>query len=361
MTFGQASSDFFSNNFDFMRFVGASLVILSHAYLLLGFKEPLVAGGVVIGGFGVFIFFIISGFLVARSWESHPRATAFLGKRLLRIFPGLIVVTLLSVFILGPIFTHLSLIDYLRSPGTLNYFSNLSLLSYAPSPLPGVAFGSAQPFIVNASLWTLKYEMLAYIMLAIFAYGGLFRRKRRMITDFAVLLLIVLVASSLFKLIPAITFYDLVPAWIIRFGGFFAAGVLFYLHRAKIPYSWKLALAGVVIYLPLRFTPLEPYVGLLVLPYIILYLGLLPTKHLKNFARHGDYSYGIYIFGYPVQQAILSTYLHIHNPHKFAVLSFVLAIPFGVASWFLIEKPALSHKKRLSKVRYPVDEVPVVA
>lgn len=340
-----------------MRFVGAILVIVSHSYLLLGYKEPLVAGGVVIGGFGVFVFFIISGFLIARSWESHPRAAVFLGKRLLRIFPGLIAVTIFSVFILGPLFTNLSLLDYLHNSATLNYFSNLSLLSFAPSPLAGVAFNSAEPAIVNASLWTLKYEMLAYLTLAIFAYSGFFKRNAKVLVDFSLLLAITFLGLTLFHRYPTITFYDLVPVWIFRFGSFFMAGVLFYIHRSKIPCSGYLVLIGLLAYIPLRYTPLEPLIGLLVIPYTVLYLGLRPTKRLKHFAKHGDYSYGIYIFGYPIQQAILSIYPHIHDPLKFAVLSFVAVLPFGIASWYLIEKPALKHKKHFSKARYPIDPV----
>lgn len=100
------------NNFTALRWFAAGMVLYGHSFVFLGLPEPTFLGWAPMGPLGVYIFFSISGYLVAQSWENDPNVFRFLQRRALRIFPGLFVCTVLSVFLLGPIFTTIPLLDY---------------------------------------------------------------------------------------------------------------------------------------------------------------------------------------------------------------------------------------------------------
>ena len=125
-----------SNNLNALRLIAAGLVLYGHSFVFLGLHEPRFLSSFLFGELGVFIFFIVSGFLVTQSWDRDPQLLRFFARRALRIFPGLIVCIFLSVVVLGPLLTTLSLDDYYAHPATLGYFENIWLLiTYY---LPGV-------------------------------------------------------------------------------------------------------------------------------------------------------------------------------------------------------------------------------
>ncbi|MHA0856174.1 acyltransferase family protein [Paenibacillus sp. CMAA1364] len=168
-----------SNNLDFIRLIAAISVILSHSYPLTGQQTEifsLISGGQwTLGGISVAIFFVISGFLVSRSFENSS-ITQFIKNRLLRIFPGLVVVTLLSVIVLGPLLTTIPLSEYFKNHSTLSYINNAFLMDVQFS-LPGVFEQNLYPNAVNGSIWTIPYEVLCYIGIAIVGYYGLFQKR----------------------------------------------------------------------------------------------------------------------------------------------------------------------------------------
>ena len=100
------------NNLTALRWFAACLVLYGHAHALLGLPEVLFLDIVPMGLLGVYIFFAISGYLVAQSWTRDPHVLRFLARRSLRIFPGLVVCTLLSVLVLGPLLTTLDANTY---------------------------------------------------------------------------------------------------------------------------------------------------------------------------------------------------------------------------------------------------------
>ena len=152
-----------TNNFDFVRFAAAFFVIYGHCNILFGYSPPLILG-MNISSIGVTIFFSLSGFLVTDSWERQPRLTSFFIKRSLRIFPALIVVTLLTTFVLGPLMTRDVLSEYLRNPQTWDYLRNALL--YISYSLPGVFAENIYKDAVNGSLWSLPPEFFCYICVA---------------------------------------------------------------------------------------------------------------------------------------------------------------------------------------------------
>ncbi len=164
-----------NNAFDFLRLFAASAVLFSHSFALYGLPEPESIGGVSFGALGVGILFAISGFLVCQSWNSDPSVLRFSIRRGLRIFPGLIVMAIAAVIVVGPLFSRLSPEQYFSQFSTWAYIPNASLL-FRSVNLPGLFENNPLPKYVNGSLWTLRYEVLMYAWLAI--GGTLLQRKR---------------------------------------------------------------------------------------------------------------------------------------------------------------------------------------
>ena len=163
------------NSLDLLRLLASTMVLFSHQFALMGLSEPQFMGWNTWGGAGVTIFFFLSGWLVWASWERDPHAWRFFLRRSLRIFPGLWVVCLLSIFLLGPLVTTLSLSDYFGSAVTWRYFWTALFLT--PYVLPGVFVGNAMPGIVNGSLWTLPVEYFCYITVAVIGAVAVFWPK----------------------------------------------------------------------------------------------------------------------------------------------------------------------------------------
>ncbi len=162
-----------NNNFDFLRLTAACLVLIGHAPLILGQKfyswDPFkILFGHNMHAFGVVVFFVISGFLVASSWERRHSAFSYFKARILRIFPGLIVAVLICVFILGLLLTNRPTGEYLSSVQTYQYLFNMTLLRISYN-LPGVFEYNPIASSINGSLWSLPYEFCCYIVLACFA------------------------------------------------------------------------------------------------------------------------------------------------------------------------------------------------
>src|SRR5262249_48958743 len=152
----------------------ATLVLIDHSDPLTGRPgHPGPFGYETLGGFAVAVFFIISGFLVAASWERAPRVGAFMLKRALRIIPAYAVVIAFAVLVLVPLVTDLTLRAYFHDRLTWGYFRSLSFVEVWYS-LPGVFAHNAYPLAVNGSIWTLPIEVAMYIALAAFGLVGAF-------------------------------------------------------------------------------------------------------------------------------------------------------------------------------------------
>ena len=152
------------NHLDLLRLIAASLVFYSHSFALLGRPSPRFLAWIDLGALGVYIFFIVSGYLIAASWEQDPSLPRFFARRALRIFPGLWVCVLLTLFLLGPLLTTRGLPAYFTDWRTWRYLGNLGL--YTSYYLPGVFETVRYPNAVNGSIWTLPIEFLMYLVVA---------------------------------------------------------------------------------------------------------------------------------------------------------------------------------------------------
>lgn len=322
------------NNFDFLRFFAASQVILYHTFVLSGrysgpfwkaydflFKDS---------GLGVSIFFVISGFLIMKSRLENRSLPAFLRKRFLRIAPALAVAILFCVLFIGPLTTSLDLGDYFAS-----------LMSLKPH-LPRVLEKNHVPNMVNGSLWTLKVEAFAYVLVALVGFLSLRRLGLALTASFISLFVfnfVMLDSPGYFETkVWSIYLYLSVKCLIM-----FNAGVLFYLYREKITLNFYVFLFLVsVMFLTQRAEYFETSMYL-TLPYAVLYFAYSKAP-LQNWGRFGDFSYGLYIFAFPVQQALLYFWSERLGNLEFFLFAFSLTLVLAVLSWRLIEKPALRLK-----------------
>lgn len=321
------------NSFDQIRLVAAAAVILDHAFSLVGLAEPEVLWwpdrAFDLGGLAVAIFFIISGYLVTASWVNEPSATAFARKRAGRIWPGLIAVVLFAAFIIGPVVTTLPLADYLRHPETWQYLRTMFLAPVETS-LPGVFMTNPLSGIVNVSLWTLPIEVLAYAMLVVVA-AFILRGTRRWPV---VVLAAVLMAWS----------YVLGPTYaggLATLLALFMVGAAFNLYG--LPRSRPLAAAAAAALVGSLFAGVS-IVGMIALPYLVLYAATAYVARLRHTSRWGDPSYGMYIYGVPIGQVLIL--LGVDTVLSMFILSMILSVAAGYASWHFIEKPALTRIKR---------------
>jgi peptidoglycan/LPS O-acetylase OafA/YrhL len=331
------------DSFDLLRAAGALLVLVSHSFALTGRPEPAVPGVDSYGGLGVAIFFSISGYLIALSWQRDPRLYAFLVKRSLRIFPALAVVVLLAAFVLGPLVTRLPAGEYLASPDTWRYLRNIGL--YISYPLPGVYEGLPHPRSVNGSLWTLPVEFAMYLIVALV---GVLCRGRPWAYATAFALFAALAVAWVPAQASATVFYATDLRYLAIFGTYYFAGASIAAYRLERRLTAPaLALLLLVLlatqWLPRVFTA----VLWIALPAAAVALGRSGNRVSAWLSARGDFSYGLYIYAFPVQQTLVMLW---PNPPILPYIAAVFAVTLALAvmSWHWIERPALGLKARLT-------------
>lgn len=336
------------NTFGLVRLAAAAAVVVSHAVpVVLGPvpPEPLhVATGFPLGAHAVHIFFVLSGLLVAGSWERNPHLLPFLLARGLRVYPALIAVTLLLAFGAGPLLSALSPAEYLRDPQLIRFLS-LSLGALAGSgTLPGV-FADAPLAAANLPVWTLKYEVACYLALAGLGALGIFRSHRLSGVVLGGLLVLALAAFS--RGVP----YDHegVADHMLRLGFAFLLGVVAWRLRRHLPLSLPLALALLLLAVALLHTPLALPAQILATGYAALLVSSLRLGGAGAWTRRYDISYGLYILAWPVQQ-VLGLALPQAPPAANAALTLLLVTPLAFASWMLVEAPAQRSRAALLRL-----------
>jgi peptidoglycan/LPS O-acetylase OafA/YrhL len=324
MTLADALTGDRSANLGVLRLGLAACVIVSHAWPLalgVGATEPLMTlSGQSLGGWAVGLFFFLSGLLVTASAERRT-PLSFLGARARRILPGLGVALIATLAL-----AYFSGATPSRSEA-LGWFLRAATLASIEHRISGAFAGNPYPEVVNGPLWSLFYEVAAYSICMVFVQLGLHRRK-------TLLFLLILFPLGL-SLIDALLPYRLstfAPLFLC-----FAAGMAAYVFRHRIVLRPFLALG----LLPVVFVAPWP-VGVPVISYAMLALSLTaPALRLP-----GDYSYGFYIYGWPVAQTVAYLVPGI-SPAELAALSLVATAPAAIASWHFVERPSLLQTRAL--------------
>jgi peptidoglycan/LPS O-acetylase OafA/YrhL len=334
-----------NNNFDFLRFLAATFVWYGHCYSIVGTQDPLekLTGFESFGKFGVVIFFIISGYFITQSYDRKQKILPFLQNRFLRIFPALAVLLLLTVFVLGASITTLPLKSYFTDIDTWKYLRSI-LIFPLKYELPGV-FMENPLHAVNGSLWTLKQEVRLYVILGLLGFIGVLNSR------FMFFLFLTLLLTSIYGAYSKTDHflwgkYDDVSL-AINLGVLFSGGSLLYLLRNHNILQFKLF----ILFLGLLFASIDLPQGFSMilwnfsLIYIVIYLGFAKLPLIHKFGAKGDFSYGMYLYAFPLQQLSLYILGFDCNFNHLLILSFSLTLLFAVFSWYLIEKPVMKWKK----------------
>lgn len=335
-----------NNNFNLIRMVAALAVLVGHAFVLRAGADdadPLARPlGMTLGSIAVDVFFITSGFLVTASLLSRQSPSAFVRARVLRIYPALVVMTLITVFGLGLFFTSLSVAEYFSTQKTYTYLlKNSTLLAGVAMRLPGVFGGNPYVETVNGSLWTMPHEvrmyalLLALWLLARAAWKDRPAAFRNSVIGVALAALIWQIGSH---------YYLQTEVQFVRLGFMFFTGAVFHILRERIVLSrslFWLLLASLLLsslHQPLFFLA---YTG--TIAYLLLYLAYVPAGFVRAYNRLGDYSYGVYIYAFPVQQSLMALMPQIGVP-AMVVISGAVTLLLAVLSWHLLERYALELK-----------------
>jgi len=332
------------NNFTLLRLFASLAVVVSHAvFVASGNRADEIFSGVsvyTLGDHAVNVFFVLSGLTVAASLSRSGNVLNFLVARILRIFPGLIVCTL-ALVVLGIVVSECSPMEYLADAKVVKFVLETASLSTAAAELPGVFATNPYPSVVNASLWTLKFELVCYVLLALMSVWRMFEKRK-----LAFLLPVGWLVAGLFLLYRFGGHAD--PAeQFARFWLSFSFGVGLFVFRDQIRISWAVGiLFGLLIWLVLG-TGWERVVSPIATGYVALLLGSLPLPGVREFTNRVDLSYGVYIFGWPISQTLILV-TPATSALTLVVESAVLALGLAWLSWRFVEKPSLDAREFVS-------------
>jgi peptidoglycan/LPS O-acetylase OafA/YrhL len=334
------------NALNLFRLGLAAEVMLFHSWPITGHIPPHALLQLMFA-VGVDGFFAISGFLITASWLRDPRVRDYLTARALRILPGLYVCLIITAFVFAPLSVAVqggSAAKLLLSSAPFEYvLKNATLVSVLQFDVAGTPREVAYPDIWNASLWSLIWEVLCYIAIAVIGIVGL--ANRRWLSP-AILALAVIAATQL----PPLTFPGewTIPQLAVRSAMMFSAGALMFQWKDVIPARWSLvAVSVVIVVVAAVLLPDYRVVAALPLAYAVIVSASLIRK--KRLTLRTDLSYGVYIYAFPTQQLLVVLGFGFLYPAVFFVVTVTALLPLAAMSWFLIEKPSMSLKARLKR------------
>ena len=285
-------------------------------------------------------FFALSGFLVASSLERNE-LFVFVLHRVVRIYPALVLEVVLSALILGPLITELPLASYFSDPLFWKYWLNVP--GFIQYELPGVFTTNPLPNTVNLQLWTIPFELKCY---ALITGLSLFRihRAPRMMAALLVFAMIFMATSYLWRGFEPVTSRP--PGSIVVLAFLFGANI--YFLRELIPFNRYAFGVSAVLFWGLSSYSETQMLSTLPVAYVTVYLGLLNPRHTQ-FSRMADYSYGIYLYGFPVQQAVAYLFPGTREWYLNSAFSILPAIALGALSWHLVEVKILEKRRSITQ------------
>jgi peptidoglycan/LPS O-acetylase OafA/YrhL len=345
-----------NNNFGALRLLLAFAVIFSHApEMIYGnfSREPLVSLGanITLGTLAVHGFFIISGYLIASSYLSNPSLLDFLKSRILRIYPAFVAAGVICILIVAPraggVLQSLDMRDWLTA--IAKFFLLL------PPEVPG-SFETLHRPALDGPMWTIRYEFRCYLLIALLGFSGLLNR-RRLVLIFTAVMYALAIGMKLYHPVvpPGLTrklMFGVIgdPSLIFMLAAIFMSGACFRLYREQIAFTpTALALAAAAWVTLLLTSPMiEVFTGLLG-TYLLLWVATkFRSPLLRDINNKYDYSYGVYLYAWPIASLILLACQNRFDisPLALGLLTSALSVIAGAASWYAIEKPILNLKHR---------------
>lgn len=332
------------NNFDFLRFIFAFTVVIAHIIVLsqnpaIKFLAPYVDSHIAVTGF-----FIISGFLITKSYISTNNLKQYFVKRANRLLPGYFFTIIITLLLLSFISTF-SLSGYFSNPDLYKYLCyNIVFLNFLHPCLPGV-FTTNYMCAVNGALWTIKIEVGFYLIMPLIVYFIVKSKKPLMV------LVIIYLASLCYKYALAYyfqktgnNFIDILDRQLPSFMTYFTGGIAmhYYLPKFQSKKNWLIGFALAVFLIEYYFSLeiLSP-IALTIMVFYVAY----GFKFLNDFGKYGDISYGIYIYHFPLIQVCISLGFFQNNIWIVAACIIVTVIILGILSWHLLEKRFV-HRRR---------------
>jgi peptidoglycan/LPS O-acetylase OafA/YrhL len=332
-----------NNNFNLLRMMAATGVLISHAYpISLGAdaSQPLATllKGLTLGNLCVMIFFSISGFFIARSFARKSSLRSFLRARALRLFPALMVVLAVTVIVAATLSTASAKIYWSAVPEY--YLRNLSLF-FLKYELPGVFTTNPYGGAINGSLWTLNYEVLCYMGVVVCGLLGFLGRPALFglgLAGFAI-------AYGFTMMLDLHSRIEALMSLALPF----AVGMSFWVWRDRIPLTPSLAAAGGLVATLAWLTPIFIPVFTLAVSYAVFVLGYARLSWAMSYNRIGDYSYGTYVYAFPIQQSL--AWYGVVCPLWNMAIATPLTLFCAVLSWHFVESQALKWKRVLVSER----------
>ena len=322
-----------NNNLDFLRFWLAAVVILSHSYSFFGVPDPLQRisrDTLHMGDAAVDFFFLISGFLITRSWIGSRGVGDYLKKRVLRIYPAFLVAGLFCALVVGPVGSE-NAAHYLGAVHWPRFAVDLLTLKFVLWRY-GVLFPRFPASIanLNGSLWTIRIEFECYLLVILFGLLHLYRKPLLLLGVLAAVF-----AGFALLLAP--------PAWLAHRGGVgdiaahmhlllaFVAGMCAFLYRDKIPYSSALCWGCFVLGLAFAWMGWIRLFLFVLGGYPLFFIAFNPKLKLQNWGKNGDFSYGIYLYGWPLQLLVMYWFPNRLSPILLSVLALIFVGRRGVS------------------------------
>lgn len=345
------------NNFDILRLIFASMVVLFHIGLLSGEPTLRWMHTYISSTFAVQAFFVVSGFLVTMSYERSRSVQAYARKRLMRILPPYVAVVLVAAIGLS-LLSRLSVGDYFVSAGFWRYvIRNLMFSNFEAPALPGV-FVSNPESAVNGSLWTIKIELAFYCFVPLCMWC----MRRLGGTRLLAAVFVLSIAWKLgFEVAASHTGNDLYVKLAKQLPGqlsFFIGGAYAYMRTqrgGRPPSNWMAALAAVIYVITsgLAYSILAPLCVA-----VIVYWAAITLPVIPNPVRGGDYSYGIYLYHFPLAQVFIASGAFAASPLGATVSVCAIAVALAYGSWHVLEKRCLGvHRRGTSAVTVPSREL----
>jgi peptidoglycan/LPS O-acetylase OafA/YrhL len=334
------------NNFNLIRFFAALLVLITHSFAIVTGdvnQEPFRASlGISLGTVAVDIFFITSGFLVTASLLTRKSLVDFVLARFLRIFPALWV--MLGITFFGGLWlTSLTLSEFLTDSTVYKYFLKCSTLLFGVAhTLPGVFHDNPYPAAINGSLWTMPNELRMYATLAIvwfvLSYTRIDKLKGLKIFVVSVTIIVALVLFFInfsYESSKVTRFLELFFMFFI--------GASYYVLKEYIVLKFDLFVLFLAVILVSGFVSFEVFnvCYKILIPYVLFCLVYLPKGYIRNFNQFGDYSYGIYIYAFPVQQSTVMFFPD-YSIAQVTIISILITLTLAIISWHKLEKPCLA-------------------